>query len=72
MSISSFLDQFTPVFASDTEDWVNARRSSQQRECEVACSAGLDWTPTLELAEDSWDASSAAQHTSLVQFVCLF
>ena len=51
MSVSSFLDQLRPVFADDTEDWLMAQRAiSSRQSVKWHASAGLDWTPTLELA----------------------
>ena len=48
-----FLNQLTPIFGEDTDDWLSARRSLRNKESvKWHASAGLDWTPTLELA--SW------------------
>ena len=51
MSVSSLLDQLRPVFAEDTYDWVSAHRSLRNKDSvKWHASAGLDWTPILELA----------------------
>ncbi len=51
MSVSSLLDQLRPVFADDTDDWVSAHRALRNKKSvKWQASAGLDWTPTLELA----------------------
>ena len=64
MSISSLLDQFTPVFASDTEDWQRVRRSLRNKESvKWHASAGLDWTPTLELASCKIRGMHQAPHS---------
>ena len=51
MSVSSFLDQLTPVFIEDAEDWSTAQRViGNRKSVNWHASAGLDWTPTLELS----------------------
>ena len=51
MSISSLLEHLSPVSRDDTEDWFVARRRIANRQSiKWHASAGLDWTPTLELS----------------------
>ena len=51
MSIETLLAQCTPVFIEDIKDWESVRQGlGGRKSVKWQASAGLDWTPTLELA----------------------